>query len=73
MRETIRNKKKEDTDVKHVQRHLVDFLALTRPRVVVMVLVTTVVGFYLASVGAPDSAFSTRFSAWPSRWAERSR
>jgi len=54
VRETIRNKKKEDTDVKHVQRHLVDFLALTRPRVVVMVLVTTVVGFYLASVGAPD-------------------
>lgn len=31
-----------------------DFLALTRPRVVVMVLVTTLVGFYLASWGAPD-------------------
>jgi protoheme IX farnesyltransferase len=55
MRETISNEKKEDTDVKHVQRNLVDFLALTRPRVVVMVLVTTVVGFYLASVGALDS------------------
>ena len=31
-----------------------DFLALTRPRVVVMVLVTTLVGFYLASWGVPD-------------------
>jgi len=33
---------------------LSDFAALTRPRVVVMVLVTTLVGFYLGSVGAPD-------------------
>ncbi len=33
---------------------LSDFVALTRPRVVVMVLVTTLVGFYLGSVGAPD-------------------
>lgn len=31
-----------------------DFLALTKPRVVLMVLVTTSVGFYLASDGAPD-------------------
>lgn len=31
-----------------------DFLALTRPRVVLMVLVTTFVGFYLASSGVPD-------------------
>ncbi|MCZ6480460.1 MAG: heme o synthase [candidate division NC10 bacterium] len=43
-----------DTGVTRVQRHPADFLALTRPRVVVMVLVTTLVGFYLASVGAPD-------------------
>ncbi|MBI2155181.1 MAG: protoheme IX farnesyltransferase [Candidatus Rokubacteria bacterium] len=31
-----------------------DFLALTKPRVVVMVLVTTVVGYYLGSAGAAD-------------------
>ncbi len=43
-----------DTEVTRVQRHPADFLALTRPRVVVMVLVTTLVGFYLASVGTPD-------------------
>ncbi|MFQ5839383.1 MAG: heme o synthase [Candidatus Methylomirabilales bacterium] len=43
-----------DTDVTRVQRYPADFLALTRPRVVVMVLVTTFVGFYVASVGAPD-------------------
>ncbi|MFQ5881885.1 MAG: heme o synthase [Candidatus Methylomirabilales bacterium] len=38
----------------HVQRQAVDFLALTRPRVVLMVLVTTSVGFYLASSGVSD-------------------
>lgn len=37
-----------------VQRHLADFFALTRPRVVLMVMITTLVGFYLASVGTPD-------------------
>jgi len=31
-----------------------DFLALTKPRVVLMVLVTTAVGFYLAAAGPPD-------------------
>jgi len=31
-----------------------DFLALTKPRVVLMVLVTTLVGFYLGSWGEPD-------------------
>ncbi|MFQ5847702.1 MAG: heme o synthase [Candidatus Methylomirabilales bacterium] len=36
-----------------LQRRPADFLALMRPRVVIMVLVTTLVGFYLASVGAP--------------------
>ena len=31
-----------------------DLVALTKPRVVVMVLVTTVVGYYVALTGAPD-------------------
>ena len=31
-----------------------DLLALTKPRVVVMVLVTTVVGYYVGLVTAPD-------------------
>jgi protoheme IX farnesyltransferase len=35
-------------------RRWLDFLALTKPRVILMVLVTTSVGFHLASVGAPD-------------------
>jgi protoheme IX farnesyltransferase len=33
---------------------LSDFVALTRPRVVVMVLVTTLVGFYVGSIGTAD-------------------
>src|SRR6266849_9756336 len=32
----------------------VDLVALTKPRVVVMVLVTTLVGYYVALTGAPD-------------------
>jgi len=36
------------------QRRAVDFLALTKPRVVVMVLLTAVVGFYLGSAGEVD-------------------
>jgi protoheme IX farnesyltransferase len=36
------------------RRRTVDFLILTKPRVVLMVLVTTVVGYYLGSAGAPD-------------------
>ena len=36
------------------RRALRDFLELTKPRVVTMVLVTTVVGFYLGSWGTPD-------------------
>lgn len=32
----------------------VDLLALTKPRVVVMILVTTLVGYYVGLVGAPD-------------------
>jgi heme o synthase len=35
-------------------RVAVDLVALTKPRVVVMVLVTTVVGYYVALTGAPD-------------------
>lgn len=39
------------------QRHrraVADFIELTKPRVVTMVLVTTLVGFYLGSSGTPD-------------------
>lgn len=37
-----------------VGRRLADFLALTKPRVVLMVLVTGWIGFYLASPGPPE-------------------
>jgi len=37
-----------------VRRRALDFLELTKPRVVVMVLVTTLVGFYLGSQGEPN-------------------
>ncbi len=37
-----------------VQRRSADFVMLTKPRVVLMVLVTTFVGFHLGSLGAPD-------------------
>lgn len=36
------------------RRAVADFIELTKPRVVAMVLVTTLVGFYLGSVGSPD-------------------
>jgi protoheme IX farnesyltransferase len=36
------------------RRAATDFVELTKPRVVAMVLVTTLVGFYLGSVGPPD-------------------
>jgi protoheme IX farnesyltransferase len=36
-------------------RRATDFLALTKPRMVVMILVTTFVGFYLGSSGAMDT------------------
>jgi heme o synthase len=36
-------------------RRAVDFLVLTKPRVVLMVLVTTCVGFHLGSVGQPNA------------------
>ncbi len=35
----------------HVRQRLVDYLALTKPRVVLMVLITTFVGYYLGSIG----------------------
>jgi heme o synthase len=37
-------------------RRAADFLALTKPRVVLMVLMTTLVGFYLGSLGETDYA-----------------
>lgn len=36
------------------RRRWTDFLALTKPRVVLMVLVTTAVGFHVGAPGAPD-------------------
>ena len=36
------------------RRRTLDFLTLTKPRVVVMILVTTFVGYYLGSTGVPD-------------------
>jgi protoheme IX farnesyltransferase len=39
-----------------VRRRLADYLALTKPRVVSMVLVTTAVGYDLGSSGRPDPA-----------------
>jgi len=39
-----------------VGRRPADFLAMTKPRVVLMVLVTTAVGFYLGSAGGMDLA-----------------
>jgi protoheme IX farnesyltransferase len=39
-----------------VRQRLTDYLALAKPRVVLMVLVTTLVGFYLGSAGSPEIA-----------------
>src|SRR5207245_5108165 len=36
-----------------VRRRLADYAALTKPRVVAMVLVTTAAGYYLGSAGTP--------------------
>src|SRR5712664_2389029 len=38
------------------RRVVVDLVALTKPRVVLMILVTTVVGYYVGLAGAPDYA-----------------
>ncbi|MBI3327750.1 MAG: protoheme IX farnesyltransferase [Nitrospinae bacterium] len=43
-----------DIATDRVRRRALDFLELTKPRVIVMVLVTTLVGFYLGSQGVPD-------------------
>lgn len=43
-----------DLGLTQARRWAADFLALTKPRVVLMVLVTTLVGFYLGSSGGPD-------------------
>ncbi|MBI3078287.1 MAG: UbiA family prenyltransferase, partial [Deltaproteobacteria bacterium] len=43
-----------ETERANLRGRVMDFLALTKPRVVLMVLVTTLVGFYLGSRGAPD-------------------
>lgn len=36
------------------RRRAIDFLLLTKPRVIAMVIATTMVGYYLGSTGAPD-------------------
>ncbi len=36
------------------RRRVLDFVTLTKPRVVLMVVMTTFVGFYLGSAGSPD-------------------
>src|ERR1700687_1589905 len=43
-----------NVDVTRAKRRVMDFVELGKPRVVVMVLVTTCVGFYLGSQGAMD-------------------
>jgi len=43
-----------DVALTRERRRAVDFVALTKPRVVVMVLVTTVVGYHLGSAGGAD-------------------
>lgn len=43
-----------DLGLTQARRRAADFLALTKPRLVLMVLVTTLVGFYLGSWGEPD-------------------
>lgn len=37
-----------------IRRRVVDYLELTKPRIVVMVLITTAAGFYLGAQGSPD-------------------
>ena len=39
--------------LERTRRRAIDFFALTKPRVVLMVLVTTAIGFYLGAQGAP--------------------
>ncbi|MGE0821041.1 MAG: heme o synthase [Candidatus Binatia bacterium] len=37
-----------------IRRRVVDFFALTKPRIVAMILITTAAGFYLGTKGYPD-------------------
>ena len=56
------------------RRRLADFLSLTKPRVTVMVLVSTVVGYYVGSPATPITAgSSTSWSARPWRPGARWR
>jgi len=43
-----------DLGLTQARRRAADFLALTKPRMVLMILVTTLVGFYLGSRGGPE-------------------
>ena len=43
-----------DVGLTRARQRVADFTALTKPRVVLMVLVTALVGFYLGSTGEPD-------------------
>jgi len=43
-----------DVPAPRVRRHVADYLELTKPRIVTMVLITTAAGFYLGAQGAPD-------------------
>jgi protoheme IX farnesyltransferase len=43
-----------DVSASSVARRLADFVELTKPRVVLMVLITAFVGFYVGSEGVPD-------------------
>jgi heme o synthase len=43
-----------DVPVHRVRRRAVDYLELTKPRIVAMVLITTAAGFYLGAQGPPD-------------------
>jgi protoheme IX farnesyltransferase len=50
----IRQSEALQIDMSRVQRRALDFLALTKPGVIAMVLVTTCVGFYLGTYGNAD-------------------
>lgn len=44
----------QSLDKAQVRQCVMDYIALTKPRVVVMVLAVTVAGFYMATTGTPD-------------------
>ena len=43
-----------DVPAPRVRRRAVDYLELTKPRIVAMILITTAAGFYLGAQGSPD-------------------